>query len=133
MAKKVFRTAYNPIPEPRYKPVGKSETIQGQAISVKELIRRVASGNPPNIAKTPFYAEHPNFDVYEETISKLDLVDVKLVLDKMKEDEEKILNKRNELKANELKNLQDKIKDLESKLESELEVNAVVDESTNNT
>lgn len=57
-----FQTAYNRHPVDGEKNDQPSKTVPDQTMSLRELIRRYASGLPINGQKVPLYEENPDFD-----------------------------------------------------------------------
>lgn len=92
----------------------KTKTIAGKAISVRNLIKRIASGNPPSIAKQQSYAEHPRFDDFDQNLQKLDLVEAKQMFDDYAEQMERIETERNKKRQREYEQLVEKSKKLEN-------------------
>lgn len=74
-----FQTHYKRDANPeRYEiPYGASETIQGQAYSIRELLEKFVSGAVPDIGKVPQYEENPEFETTDILRSPgVDIVDV---------------------------------------------------------
>lgn len=117
-----FRTNYHIVETKGETGFEPSETVQGQAMSVREIVKRYASGNPPSIAKRAIYAEHPKFDMWESFISDMDLTDAKIVMDKMVERKENYQKQKDDLKKNEVENLNKKITELQTKIDEKTQV-----------
>lgn len=94
----------------------KSETVPNQSRTVREVMKRYASGNPPAIAKQPIWNQHPTFDSYERDLEKMDLVEALELKERMSERLEEIKEQQKEIKAQEEKKLVDKLKDLNAKI-----------------
>lgn len=69
--KRRFRSTYNYIPLESDTEVNNepSQTISGQAFSIREILTKWTRGVPPEISKLGYYNENedPSFDDYDET------------------------------------------------------------------
>lgn len=88
---------------------GKSVTVKGMAMSVKQVINRCASGNPPSIANRAFFEEHPRFDDSVRVFEQMDLVDAKRVTDAIQAKIDQAEEEKAELRKSELTNLKGKL------------------------
>lgn len=55
-------------------PVGESETIPGQAYSVKEILTKFVRGIDPRISKEPIYTDATEFDDIDPLYNSVDIL-----------------------------------------------------------